>query len=32
MNPTLAVDVIDGMEAYLEKNHIENIREIQGII
>lgn len=32
MNPALAVDVIDGMEAYLEKNHIENIQEIRGII
>ncbi len=32
MNPALAVDVIDGMEAYLEKNHIENIREIRGIL
>lgn len=32
MNPALAVDVIDGMEAYLEKNHIENIQEIRGIL
>lgn len=32
MNPALAVDVIDGMEAYLKKNHIENIQEIRGII
>lgn len=32
MNPALAVDVIDGMEAYLEKNKIENIQEIRGIL
>ena len=32
MNPALAVDVIDGMEAYLEKNNIENIQEIRGIL
>ena len=32
MNPSLAVDVIDGMEAYLEQNNIENIQEIRGII
>lgn len=32
MNPALAVDVIDGMEAYLEQNNIENIQEIRGIL
>lgn len=32
MNPALAVDVIDGMEVYLEKNNIENIQEIRGIL
>ena len=32
MNPALAVDVIDSMEAYLEKNKIENIQEIRGIL
>lgn len=32
MNPAIAVDIIDGMEAYLEKNNISNIAEIRGII
>lgn len=32
MNPAIALDIIDGMEAYLEKNHISNIAEIRGII
>lgn len=32
MNPALAVDIIDGMEKYLEKNNIDNIQEIRGII
>lgn len=32
MNPALAVDVIDGMEKYLEDNGIGNISEIRGII
>lgn len=32
MNPAIAVDIIDGMEAYLEKNNIETISEIRGIL
>ncbi|MBQ2288105.1 MAG: dihydroorotate dehydrogenase [Lachnospiraceae bacterium] len=32
MNPAMALDIIDGMEAYLEKNNIANISEIRGII
>ncbi len=32
MNPALALDVIDGMERYLEENNIGNISEICGII
>lgn len=32
MNPAIALDIIDGMEAYLEKNNIANISEIRGII
>lgn len=32
MNPALAVDIIDGMEKYLEKNHIDHIQDIRGII
>ena len=32
MNPRLAVDVIDGMERYLEENGIENLSEIRGIL
>lgn len=32
MNPALAVDVINGMETYLEDNNIENLQEIRGII
>lgn len=32
MNPAIALDIIDGMEAYLEKNNISNIAEIRGII
>lgn len=32
MNPAIAIDIIDGMEAYLEKNNISNIAEIRGII
>lgn len=32
MNPAIALDIIDGMEDYLEKNHISNIAEIRGII
>lgn len=32
MNPAIALDIIDGMETYLEKNHISNIAEIRGII
>lgn len=32
MDPAIALDVIDGMERYLEDNHIENISEIRGIV
>ncbi|MCI9156401.1 MAG: dihydroorotate dehydrogenase [Lawsonibacter sp.] len=32
MDPRLCLDVIDGMEKYLEDNHIDNISEIRGII
>ena len=32
MNPAIAVDIIDGMEQYLEKNNISNISEIRGIL
>lgn len=32
MNPAIAVDIIDGMEAYLEKQNIANISEIRGIV
>lgn len=32
MNPSIAVDIIDGMERYLEEEHISNISEIRGII
>ena len=32
MNPALALDVIDGMERYLEEKNIGNISEICGII
>lgn len=32
MDPRLCLDVIDGMEKYLEDNHIENISEIRGIV
>ena len=32
MHPAMALDIIDGMEAYLEKNNIANISEIRGII
>lgn len=32
MNPRLAVDVIDGLERYLEENGIENLSEIRGIL
>jgi len=32
MDPTAALDVIDGMERYLEENRITNISEILGII
>lgn len=32
MDPKLCLDVIDGMEKYLEDNHIENISEIRGIV
>lgn len=32
MDPAIALDVIDGMERYLEDSHIENISEIRGIV
>lgn len=32
MDPKLCLDVIDGMEQFLEDNHIENIAEIRGIV
>ena len=32
MNPAIAMDIIDGMERYLEENHIANISEIRGIL
>ena len=32
MDPTAALDVIDGMERYLAENRITNISEIRGII
>lgn len=32
MNPSIALDIIDGMERYLEENGIANIEEIRGII
>lgn len=32
MNPAIAVDIIDGMEAFLEKKNIANISEIRGIV
>ena len=32
VNPALALDVIDGMERYLEEKNIGNISEICGII
>ena len=32
MDPRLCLDVIDGMEQYLERNHIENISEIRGVV
>lgn len=32
MNPAIALDIIDGMEAYLEKNNIDHISEIRGIV
>lgn len=32
MDPRLCLDVIDGMEKYLEDNKIENISEIRGIV
>lgn len=32
MKPDLALDVIDGMERYMEENGIENLDEIRGIV
>ena len=32
MDPRLCLDVIDGMEKFLEDNHIETISEIRGIV
>ena len=32
MNPSISMDIIDGMERYLEKNNISNISEIRGIL
>lgn len=32
MNPKISLDILDGMEKYLEDNHIKNISEIRGII
>ena len=32
MKPSIAMDIIDGMENYLEANHISNISEIRGIL
>ena len=32
MNPSISMEIIDGMEAYLETNHISNISEIRGIL
>lgn len=32
MNPSISMEIIDGMEDYLEKNRISNISEIRGIL
>ena len=32
MKPDLALDVIDGLEAWLEERGIENINEIRGSV
>ena len=32
MDPTIALDIIDGMERFLEDNHITNISEIRGVV
>jgi dihydroorotate dehydrogenase (NAD+) catalytic subunit len=32
INPSLALDVIDGMEKYLESQGIENIVELRGCV
>lgn len=32
MNPAISMDIIDGMEKYLEENKIDNIAQIRGIL
>ncbi len=31
-NPTVTMEIVDGIERYLEKNHIEDVRELTGAV